>query len=322
MMPHPGSHIGRYLKTPAYQAEGKGGGGQEDGGGSFTDPVFDDEYYGRDQAGGKGRTMALVAGVVAGAVIAGAAAWTVFGPNSDGTAGQIPLIVAEPEPYKVRPDDPGGMQVENQDKLVYERLDGASSEAGVESILPPPETPKAPVAEAEPVAPPAPVVAETAPPAIVPEPVTPAPAAPEPEQVAEVTPSEPAPAITTEPPAVPTPAAPSTTAPAPVEAASTPQPDEDSRSLESFVAALSGDYLIQIAALRSEDVAQSEWDRLSTRYASLLGSYRPMIVRADLGERGIFYRLRAGPLKDRPAADELCAALAAENVGCLVVRNE
>lgn len=277
MMSHAGSPIGRYLKQPLRQADGK------DEGGSFTDPVFDDEYYGRDQAGGRGRTIALVAGVVVGAVIAGAAAWTVFGPNSDGTVGQIPLVVAEPEPYKVRPDDPGGLQVENQDKLVYERLDGASSEPGTENILPPPETPKQPVVPVVPVAP-----------------------APEP------------PAIVVEAPSSPT----APVAPAPAPEAPASQADAEPQSLESFVAALSGDYLIQIAALRSEDVAQSEWERLSKQHASLLGSYRPMIVRADLGERGIFYRLRAGPLQDRAAAEDLCASLASENVGCLVVRNE
>lgn len=318
MMFHPGSHLGHHFRSPAFQAEGKGGGSQDDGG-SFTDPVFDDEYYGRDKAGGKGRTMALVAGVVVGAVIAGAAAWTVFGPNSDGTAGQVPLIVAEPEPYKVRPDDPGGLQVENQDKLVYERLDGASSEAGVENILPPPETPKAPVAAPAPVVQAAqdPVVEEMA---NMPTPEAEVvPTVPEPVREAVAIPPPSAPLVTPAPPVVPTEAASTEAEPEP---APTLEPAAAPRTLESFVAALSGDYLIQIAALRSEEVAQSEWDRLSKQYASLLGAYRPMIVRADLGERGIFYRLRAGPLKDRPAAEELCAALAAENVGCLVVRNE
>lgn len=288
MMSHPGSPLGHHMKQPLHQADGK------DEGGSFTDPVFDDEYYGRDQAGGRGRTIALVAGVVVGAVIAGVAAWTVFGPNSDGTAGQVPLVVAEPEPYKVRPDDPGGLQVENQDKLVYERLNGANSEPGAENILPPPETPKQPVV---PVVPVAPVAVAPEPPApVVTPPVTPV--APEPPAIVVEAPT---------PPAAPQPTA---------------EPEAAPQSLESFVAALSGDYLIQIAALRSEEVAQSEWDRLSKKHSSLLGSYRPMIVRADLGERGIFYRLRAGPLKDRGAAEDLCASLASENVGCLVVRNE
>ncbi|MBT5239199.1 MAG: SPOR domain-containing protein [Rhodospirillaceae bacterium] len=270
------SHREHFLRQPLRQSDGK-----DDGSGSFTDPVFDDDYYGRDQAGGRGRTIGLIVGVVAGAVIAGFAAWTVFGPGSDSDGGRAPLIVAEPEPYKVRPKDPGGLQVENQDKLVYERVGGASSTPGAENILPPPEAPKAPE--------PAPVV------------VTP----------------PPMPVVVVEPPAKPDPVVEAVreVVPAPV-AVKAPEPEP------APVAALSGDYLIQIAALRSEEAAEGEWERVSTRYSNLLGAYSQKIVRADLGERGIFYRLRAGPLKDRSSAEKLCESLAAENVGCLVVRNE
>jgi len=44
------------------------------------------------------------------------------------------------------------------------------------------------------------------------------------------------------------------------------------------------------------------------------------IVRADLGTRGVYFRLRAGPLKDRAAADALCRKLAGRKVGCIVVK--
>ncbi len=302
------SHLEHFLRQPLRQSDGK-----DDSGGSFTDPVFDDEYYGRDQAGGRGRTIGLVVGVVAGAVIAGFAAWTVFGPGSETEGGRTPLIVAEPEPYKVRPKDPGGMQVENQDKLVYERVGGASSAPGAENILPPPETPKAPE----------PVVAVTP----TPEPAPEVAVEPTPEPVSEPEPVS-APAVVAAPPAVspapvPTPE-PVVVAPEPAPAqpavAAAPEPPE--QTLESMVAALSGDYLIQIAALRSQEAAEGEWKRVSSRHANLLGSYSQKIVRIDLGERGIFYRLRAGPLKDRGSAEKLCQSLAAENVGCLVVRND
>lgn len=309
----------RFLVDPVRQSEGR-----EDGGGSFTDPVFDDEYYGRDKEGGRARTAGLVVGVIAGAIIAGTAAWFVFGPEGRAGRGQTPLIAAEPGPYKVRPDDPGGLEVENQDKLVYERLGGGSDNANVENILPPPETPVAPVTQE-----PQPPVQVAEPAQRVPaEAASPSPATehvqqgvplapPEPveqvqEQMTSVAPDT-APIAQPQEETVPVPVP-----PAPAASSSLQQP----QTLESMVAALSGDYLIQIAALRSEEAAQGEWDRVSTRYQSLLGAYRPTIVRADLGERGIFYRLRAGPLATRSDAETLCAALAAENVGCLVVRNE
>ncbi|MEQ8736566.1 MAG: SPOR domain-containing protein [Rhodospirillaceae bacterium] len=309
------SHQGQLLRHPLRQSDGK------DERGSFTDPVFDDDYYGRDQAGGKGRTIGLVVGVVVGAIIAGAAAWTVFGPGANQDTARTPLIVANPEPYKARPEDPGGMQVENQDKLVYERVGGATPPAGAENILPPPEAPKAPAPEPVPESAPDTAPESVTAPIAVPTPSAAAPIA-EPATVpAESDSLQPPPPA----PAAETPAAPVATAtPAsPVEPQVEPQAEPTTAASSSATRdPLSGDHLIQIAALRSEEAAQAEWQRISSRYASLLAAYRPVIVRADLGERGIFFRLRAGPVNGRPAADELCAALAAENIGCLVVRNE
>ena len=318
----------RFTRLPLRQSDGK-----ENDGGAFTDPVFDDEYYGRDQAGGKARTIGLAVGVLVGAAIAGTAAWFVFGPGGAAERGQTPLIVAEPEPFKVRPEDPGGLQVDNQDKRVYERLNGDAGQADVENILPPPEAPRSPAA-APPV--PQPHVADAPPPtmsapaATLPEAPASAPtsAAPPTPAVAEAAPAEqppvnPAPAVVETEPMAHSPATPEETRQPPD---SQPMAEgaqaEPAQTLESMVAALSGDYLIQIAALRSEDAAMNEWNRVSGRYPALLGSYRPLVVRADLGERSIFYRLRAGPLANRSDAEQLCTALAAENVGCLVVRNE
>jgi cell division septation protein DedD len=316
----PGSHV----PQPVWQSEGKGEGG------SFTDPVFDDEYYGRDKSDGKGRTIGLAIGVVVGAVIAGFAAWTVFAPGSGRNTTDAPLIVPQPEPYKVRPDDPGGMEVANQDKLVYERVGGDAPTPGAENILPPPEAPRAPaVAEPAPeITEPAPEITEPAPEITQPAPAAPLAAEAPPavraaEQIPEVSESaavpEPAPASDTSPEPAPVAAVSELAAAPTVEAQPRPTPQDP---LEAAVAAVTGDYLIQIAALRSEEAADDEWQRVLSRHTDILGGLNPVIVTADLGERGIFYRLRAGPLADRSAAEEVCGRLAAESVGCLVVRNE
>jgi hypothetical protein len=51
-----------------------------------------------------------------------------------------------------------------------------------------------------------------------------------------------------------------------------------------------------------------------------LAGLTPSVVKADLGEKGTFYRLRAGPVVDKPTAEGLCSSLAGRNVGCIVVK--
>jgi hypothetical protein len=56
---------------------------------------------------------------------------------------------------------------------------------------------------------------------------------------------------------------------------------------------------------------------LQGKHASLLGGLSADIQRADLGDKGIYYRLRAGYMGKTDAA-ELCAKLKAQGQGCLV----
>ena len=77
---------------------------------------------------------------------------------------------------------------------------------------------------------------------------------------------------------------------------------------------------MQLTSALSEEGAFDDWKRLSTHNKDLLGSLSPSVSRADLEGKGTFYRLRAGPLPDRAAAQALCAALADRRVGCILVR--
>ncbi len=89
--------------------------------------------------------------------------WQVY--SSDGkppAPGDVPLVRAEEGPTKIAPDDPGGMEVKDRDKLVYDRVGGNDDTAEPEYLRPGPETPMdkpdAPdeVAPASPPAPPPP----------------------------------------------------------------------------------------------------------------------------------------------------------------------
>ena len=69
--------------------------------------------------------------------------------------------------------------------------------------------------------------------------------------------------------------------------------------------------------------AQREWSRLRKNHSDLLGKLELSVIKADLGPgKGLFYRLRAGPLASKAAARNLCAKLAKRKVGCLIARAE
>ena len=63
-----------------------------------------------------------------------------------GTEVAAPLITPE-GPAKVKPADPGGLEVPHRDKLVYGALDKSADDSRVEQLLPPPEDPMRPPAE-------------------------------------------------------------------------------------------------------------------------------------------------------------------------------
>jgi len=77
--------------------------------------------------------LAVVALVAIGAVVAGLSG---DADSPDSGPSEAPLIRAEGEPVKLRPERPGGMEVPNRDKLVYRRLEGLAEPPVVEKLLP------------------------------------------------------------------------------------------------------------------------------------------------------------------------------------------
>lgn len=66
---------------------------------------------------------------------------------------------------------------------------------------------------------------------------------------------------------------------------------------------------IHLASYRRLEMAEAGWRQLASKYASVLGAVSPRAEVADLGERGIFYRLKGGPFPSREAAERACAAI-------------
>lgn len=81
-----------------------------------------------------------------------------------------------------------------------------------------------------------------------------------------------------------------------------------------------GGWRVQIAAVPAQNLAASEWKRYQARYHDLLGPLNLRVQKADLGAKGIFYRLQGGVL-DRAAADKVCADLRGRGGSCMVVRD-
>lgn len=77
---------------------------------------------------------------ITGIVMVSAIAWFSYRWVSQSGNNTPPLIQAEQGPYKVRPENPGGIAIPHQDKLIYGRLSGEADQP-VERLLPPPEQP-------------------------------------------------------------------------------------------------------------------------------------------------------------------------------------
>jgi hypothetical protein len=80
-----------------------------------------------------------------------------------------------------------------------------------------------------------------------------------------------------------------------------------------------GSFHVQVASFRSADAAQSAWDEFRDAFDDLLPGYAPDVARADLGDRGVHFRLRVGVFTNRAAASTFCDEVKARGRECLVV---
>jgi osmotically-inducible protein OsmY len=80
-----------------------------------------------------------------------------------------------------------------------------------------------------------------------------------------------------------------------------------------------GSYFVQLASRSSDADARAYWRDLLAKDGSLLSDLKPTVTAADLGTRGIHYRLKAGPLAGRGAAVALCTKLKSRGADCLPV---
>jgi hypothetical protein len=82
-----------------------------------------------------------------------------------------------------------------------------------------------------------------------------------------------------------------------------------------------GGYLVQVSSQRNESDAQTSYRVLQGKFPTVLGSRSPVIRRADLGEKGIYYRAMVGPFESPEEASHFCGSLKTAGGQCVVQRN-
>ena len=81
-------------------------------------------------------------------------------------------------------------------------------------------------------------------------------------------------------------------------------------------------FRVQLLSVRRKESAETEWKRLSKRYPKILSGLESYVVRADLGARGIYYRLQVGSFKDKAIATKVCAGLSQVKISCFVIKQD
>ncbi len=76
---------------------------------------------------------------------------------------------------------------------------------------------------------------------------------------------------------------------------------------------------VQIASAVSENAAWSTWKKMQQKH-KVLRDKEPVVVRADLGKKGIFYRVRLVGFEVQNAAQSACSKLKSGGVKCYVSR--
>ena len=292
--------------------------------GDWTAPDDGDENLpwlepasGHDDRGGpsRGRLLIWVAVIVALLFLIVASFGWLKGREEMPEGDQAGLIKAPATPYKVRPDDPGGMVVEGQGDTIYAAGAGVDP-GGTIDLSALPEEPiarSAPGVEADDVA------ITQLPPSNAGN-----------GQGAKPQPAQPAPPAKPAPPAAPAPHATTSNAVAPKAEPAKPAPHkaEERKAQEKTVPAKpaadaasagtgNGSFGLQLGAFSSRAKAEAAWKTLSGRFI-FLGALNKS-VQPLTRDGATLYRLRATGVADRKAAENLCGRMKVSGDGCTVV---
>ena len=109
--------------------------------------------------------------------------------------------------------------------------------------------------------------------------------------------------------------------PEPRSQVATNTPTQIAPSASATSGGAGGGYLVQVSSQRNEADAQASYKALQGKFPSVLGSPAPVINRADLGEKGVYYRAMVGPFGSPDEASQFCGSLKTAGGQCVVQRN-
>lgn len=252
---------------------------------------------------------------------------------STDVSGDTPLITASADPFKVRPGDEGGESIAYKDSLAYQQIEPAGGE-DVENLLPPPENamekPAVEMNEQE-------LSAQSKEIMNTPQAEQYAVAANAFEDPANGTKydaiapaagnaeAEPQESATTQSePAQPVEAKTADNADMVVAAVEQPSAEaakqEAAATASANTAPITGDYRVQLASFTAKADAEAAWTKMQKKYAPHLDNVTMGVTRADLGAKGIYYRLNVVNLS-KNSATSLCDTIKNINPeGCLVAK--
>lgn len=315
---------------------------------------FDEPPRGPNILGGIGSKAAFLAVLIALSFMVGVV-WKLYVGNGDSQGQNVPIVRADEESFKVIPDDPGGMEIPNRDSTIFSSLKSSDKEGEtrIENLLadnkneePLPRsqlfaglnTHKSPTLSLE---------AKDSP---LDKPVG---KKVQKEQLSEkevkkvieraaetkieeaalskvVVPKKVEPVV--KPETVQKKVAPKV-APVPkakvkpkVKPVFKPKAKVKSKSsvvpVEAAPLPTAGDYYIQLGSVKSLTGAEGEWKKIKKRYSSQLSGFSHRVETADLGAKGVFYRIQAGPVSKKQALSTCGAIKKITAGGCLVKKNK
>ena len=271
-------------------------------------PSYDEASYIRPHSTFK--IVAIAAGVISFSAISAGLYYFAYQQGlAEGQRLNPPIIAADPGPIRVTPDEAGITSEPAPELNIYKVMTGegtvsapsAANDGSHESLLNENIVTSQPEPEALALAlasPPTPT------PSMAEAPKPPAPKAAPVQEAKEPVASEKATTQSVAPPAI-----------------SAKTKDKPKVAEKSATPSASPRFMVQLSATRSRAIARQTYTNLQKKYPLELQSRDPLIFRADLGAKGIFYRVNVGGFSSKENANEFCNALKAKGASCLV-KNE